>query len=54
MSNVVQRIDEAVMLTRNGEYLAALTEFIDIYGGEDPPSIMITAKLATGLSFFGL
>ena len=54
MTNVVQRIDEAVMLTRNQEYLAALSEFVDIYGSEDPSSIMITAKMATGLSFFGL
>ena len=38
MAKFAQRIDEAVMLTRNHEYLAALTEFMDIYGGEEPPT----------------
>ena len=54
MTKVGQRIDQAVMLTRNEEYLAALTEFMDIYGGEDPPSLLMTTKTATGLSWFGL
>lgn len=54
MSNVGQRIDQAVMLTRNEEYLAALTEFMDIYGGEDPPTLLMTTKTATGLSWFGV
>jgi len=54
MSNVGKRIDQAVMLTRNEEYLAALTEFMDIYGGEEPPTMLMTTKTATGLSWFGV
>ena len=54
MANIGQRIDEAVMLTRNQEYLAALTEFMAIYGGEEPPTMLMTTKTATGLSYFGL
>src|SRR5437763_13933097 len=54
MTNLSRQIDEAVSLTKHEEYLAALTEFLDIYGGEDPPSPMLSAKTATGLSFFGL
>jgi tetratricopeptide (TPR) repeat protein len=54
MANIARRIDEAVMLTRNQEYLAALTEFMEIYGGEEPPTILMTTKTATGLSWFGL
>ena len=54
MANIGRRIDEAVMLTRNEEYLAALTEFMDIYGGEEPPTMLMTSKTATGLSWFGV
>jgi tetratricopeptide (TPR) repeat protein len=54
MANLGQRIDDAVMLTRNREYLAALTEFMSIYGGEEPPTLLMTTKTADGLSFFGL
>src|SRR5438067_9563477 len=54
MTNLSRQIDEAVSLTKHEEYLAALTEFLDIYGGEDPPSPMLSAKTATGLSYFGL
>src|SRR5204862_6932473 len=36
------------------EYLAALTQFLDIYGGEEPPTLLMTTKTATGLSWFGL
>ena len=54
MANIAKRIDEAVMLTRNREYLAALTEFLEIYGGEEPPNMLLTTKTATGLSYFGL
>jgi tetratricopeptide (TPR) repeat protein len=28
--------------------------FLDVYGGEEPPSPMLSAKTATGLSYFGL
>jgi tetratricopeptide (TPR) repeat protein len=54
MAGVLKRIDEAVDLTKSGEYLEALTLFLDIYGGEEPPSPMLSSKTATGLSFFGL
>jgi tetratricopeptide (TPR) repeat protein len=54
MSDILQRIDEAVALTKEEEYLRALTIFLDVYGGEDPPSPMLSSKTATGLSHFGL
>jgi tetratricopeptide (TPR) repeat protein len=54
MSDILQRIDDAVRLTKNEEYLRALTLFLDVYGGEDPPSPMLSSKTATGLSHFGL
>lgn len=54
MSVILERIDEAVALTKNQEYLRALTIFLDVYGGEDPPSPMLSAKTASGLSYFGL
>jgi tetratricopeptide (TPR) repeat protein len=54
MSVILQRIDEAVALTKNEEYLRALTIFLEIYGGEDPPSPMLSSKTASGLSYFGL
>lgn len=54
MISLARRIDHAVLLTRAEEYLAALTEFLEIYGGEDPPSAVLSAKTATALSFFGL
>ena len=54
MANIGQRIDQAVALTRHEEYLTALTEFMEIYGGEEPPTMLMTTKTATGLSYFGL
>jgi tetratricopeptide (TPR) repeat protein len=54
MTTILHRIDEAVALTKNEEYLRALTVFLDVYGGEDPPSPMLSSKTATGLSYFGL
>ncbi|HEX9457698.1 MAG TPA: hypothetical protein VGA84_01060 [Thermoanaerobaculia bacterium] len=54
MSVILQRIDEAVALTKSGEYLRALTIFLEVYGGEDPPSPMLSSKTASGLSYFGL
>lgn len=47
------QIATAIELTREGEYLRALTAFLDAYGSEDVASIA-AAKAATGLSFFGL
>jgi tetratricopeptide (TPR) repeat protein len=54
MTDIFKRIDDAVALTKNEEYLRALTLFLDVYGGEEPPSPMLSAKTATGLSYFGL
>jgi tetratricopeptide (TPR) repeat protein len=54
MASLSKKIDYAVILTKNEEYLAALTEFMDIYGGEDPPSASVSSKTATGLSYFAL
>jgi tetratricopeptide (TPR) repeat protein len=54
MADILNRIDEAVALTKEEEYLRALTLFIDVYGGEEPPSPMLSSKTATGLSYFGL
>lgn len=54
MTSISRQIDHAVALTRNEEYLAALTEFLEVFGGEDPPSAVMSAKTAEGLSFFGL
>ena len=53
MRDVSGHIDHAVALTRSEDYLKALTEFLEIYGGEEPPSLVM-AKTATGLSYFGL
>jgi tetratricopeptide (TPR) repeat protein len=54
MVGIRKRIDEAVDLTKAEEYLRALTIFLDVYGGESPPSPMLSSKTATGLSYFGL
>jgi len=54
MTDILSRIDEAVALTKEEEYLRALTLFLDVYGGEEPPSPMLSSKTATGLSYFGL
>jgi tetratricopeptide (TPR) repeat protein len=54
MTDILNRIDEAVALTKAEEYLRALTLFLDVYGGEEPPSPMLSSKTATGLSYFGL
>lgn len=54
MVGIRKRIDEAVELTKAEEYLRALTIFLDVYGGENPPSPMLSSKTATGLSYFGL
>lgn len=46
-------IDEAIQEARDGEYLAALTMFLDVYGTADSPPLN-TPKAAGGLSWFGL
>ena len=53
MNTLMRRIDHAVLMTDNGQYLEALTEFLDIYGTEDSPPLN-SAKAASGLSYFGL
>ncbi len=57
MTDHQRRVDEAIELTREEEYLRALTIFLDAYGAEDASSPLIlskTAKSASGLSYFGL
>lgn len=51
---VLKAIDEAVALTKAEEYLRALTIFLEVFGGEEPPSAAMSSKTATGLSYFGL
>jgi len=46
-------IDAAIQEARDGEYLAALTTFLDVYGTADSPPLN-TPKAASGLSWFGL
>jgi len=46
-------IDAAISTAREGEYLAALTLFLDVYGTADSPPLN-TPKAASGLSWFGL
>ena len=47
------KLEQAVDLTKDEEYLAGLTLFLDIYGTEDAPPLNV-AKAASGLSYFGL
>ena len=47
------RESHAVLMADNGQYLEALTEFLDIYGTDDSPPLN-SAKAASGLSSFGL
>lgn len=53
MTSLMRRIDEAILMTERGEYLQALTAFLEIYGTEDSPPLN-SAKAAAGLSYFGL
>jgi tetratricopeptide (TPR) repeat protein len=46
-------IDRGVNATLEGDYLRALTTFIEIYGNDDAPPIK-SPKDASGLSYFGL
>jgi len=46
-------IEQAIAAAREGEYLEALTMFLDLYGTDDAPP-MKTPKSASGLSWFGL
>lgn len=46
-------IEDAILTTREEDYLRAYTKFLDIYGTDDAPPIR-TPKDASGLSYFGL
>lgn len=45
-------IDSAIHCTVEGEYLRALTMFVEVYGEEE--AAVASAKAANGLSYFGL
>jgi tetratricopeptide (TPR) repeat protein len=47
------KLEQAIDLTKDEEYLAGLTLFLDIYGTDDAPPLNV-AKAASGLSYFGL
>ena len=46
-------MNDAIQLTKQAEYLQALTLFLDIYGTDEAPTVQ-NAKAASGLSYFGL
>jgi tetratricopeptide (TPR) repeat protein len=47
------KLERAVDLTKDEEYLSALTLFLDVFGSEDAPPIQ-AAKAVSALSYFGL
>jgi len=47
------KLDRAIDLVKDEEYLSALTLFLDVFGTEDSPPIQ-AAKAASALSYFGL
>jgi tetratricopeptide (TPR) repeat protein len=47
------KVEEAIRMTREGDFLHALTMFLDVYETEEAPPIN-TAKVAGGLSYFAL
>lgn len=47
------KLERAVDLTKDEEYLSALTLFLDIFGTEDAPPLQV-AKAVSALSYFGL
>ena len=53
MTRTIKDIDAAIALTKEEDYLHALTRFVEIYGTKDSPPIQ-NPKDASGLSFFGL
>ena len=50
---VRSKLEQAIDLTKDEEYLSALTLFLDIFGTEDAPPRQ-AAKAASALSYFGL
>lgn len=53
MTRTIKDIDAAIALTKEEDYLHALTRFVEIYGTKDSPPIQ-NPKDASGLSYFGL
>ena len=53
MTRTPKDIDAAIALTKEGDYLHALTRFVEIYGKTDSPPLR-NPKDASGLSYFGL
>jgi tetratricopeptide (TPR) repeat protein len=49
----MNKIEEAIQLSRRGEFLPALGRFLEIYGTENAPPLN-NPKAAAGLSYFGL
>ena len=49
----MNKIEEAIHLSRRGEFLPALSRFLEIYGTENAPPLN-NPKAAAGLSYFGL
>jgi tetratricopeptide (TPR) repeat protein len=47
------KLERAIDLTKDEEYLSALTVFLDVFGTEDAPPLN-NAKAASSLSYFGL
>jgi tetratricopeptide (TPR) repeat protein len=53
MARTSKDIDAAIALTKENDYLHALTRFVEIYGNSDSPPLR-NPKDASGLSYFGL
>jgi hypothetical protein len=53
MPRTLKDIDAAIALTKEEDYLHALTRFVEIYGNADAPPLR-NPKDASGLSYFGL
>jgi len=53
MTRTIKDIDAAIALTKEHDYLHALTRFTEIYGTKEAPPIQ-NPKDASGLSYFGL
>ena len=53
MSEAARKITEGILCTRQEDYLQGLTQFLDVYGTEEQPTVA-GAKAAEGLSYFGL
>lgn len=47
------KLEQAIDLTKDEEYLSALTVFLDVFGTEDAPPLQ-ASKAASALSYFGL